>query len=64
MRVLRCKSVQGVLKELAVYALVYNLVRRTMLEASRRQGVWRAAASAPPMPCAGCSQPPHRRARK
>ena len=37
MDVLKCKSVDGVLKELAVYALVYNLVRVVMLEAARRQ---------------------------
>ena len=39
MDVLRCKTVDGVLKELAVYAMVYNLVRLVMIEASRRQGV-------------------------
>jgi hypothetical protein len=38
MDVLKCKTVDGVLKELAVYALVYNLVRVVMLEAARRQG--------------------------
>jgi hypothetical protein len=38
MDVLKCKTVDGVLKELTVYALVYNLVRATMLEAARRQG--------------------------
>jgi hypothetical protein len=37
MDVLKCKTVEGVLKELAVYALVYNLVRVVMLEAARRQ---------------------------
>lgn len=37
MDVLKCKTVDGVLKELAVYALVYNLVRVVMLEAARRQ---------------------------
>jgi hypothetical protein len=36
--VLKCKTVDGVLKELTVYALVYNLVRAVMLEAARRQG--------------------------
>jgi hypothetical protein len=36
---LKCKSVEGVLKELWVYALVYNLVRMVMLEAARRQRV-------------------------
>jgi len=30
--VLRCKSVMGVLRELAVIVLVYNLVRRTELK--------------------------------
>jgi hypothetical protein len=38
MDVLKCRTVDGVLKELAVYALVYNLVRVVMLEAARRQG--------------------------
>ena len=37
MDVLRCKSEQGVRKELAVFCLVYNLVRVVMLEAARRQ---------------------------
>ena len=37
--VLKCKTVAGVLKELAVFVLVYNLVRRVCLEAARRQGV-------------------------
>jgi hypothetical protein len=39
MEVLHCHSVEGVLKELAIYALVYNLVRVVMLEAARRQEV-------------------------
>jgi hypothetical protein len=39
MEVLRCKSVEGVQKELAMYLLVYNLVRAVMLEAARRQRV-------------------------
>ncbi len=39
MEVLHCKTVEGVLKELMVYALVYNLVRLVMLEAARRQQV-------------------------
>jgi hypothetical protein len=39
MDVLKCKTVDGVLKELTVYAIVYNLVRIVMLEAARRQGV-------------------------
>jgi len=37
--VLHCKTEQGVRKELAVFALVYNLVRAVMLEAAARQGV-------------------------
>jgi hypothetical protein len=36
MEVLHCKSVAGVLKELHVFALAYNLIRLVMLEASRR----------------------------
>jgi Transposase DDE domain len=39
MDVLHCRTVAGVEKELAVFALVYNLVRRVMEEAGRRQGV-------------------------
>jgi len=39
MDVLRCKSYAGVRKELFVYVLAYNLVRRVMLEAARNQGV-------------------------
>jgi Transposase DDE domain len=39
MEVLHCKSVQGVLKELYMFALAYNLVRLVMLEAARRQKV-------------------------
>jgi hypothetical protein len=39
MEVLRCHTVAGVLKELYMFALAYNLVRLVMLEASRRQGV-------------------------
>lgn len=37
MDTLRCKTVIGVLKELAMYTLIYNLVRLVMREASRRQ---------------------------
>jgi hypothetical protein len=37
--VLSCKTVEGVLKELTVFSLVYNLVRIVMLEAARNQGV-------------------------
>jgi hypothetical protein len=39
MDVLRCKTECGVRKELAVFCLVYNLVRVVMLEAARRQAV-------------------------
>jgi Transposase DDE domain len=39
MDVLHCQTVQGVLKELAMFVLVYNLVRMTVLEAARRQAV-------------------------
>jgi hypothetical protein len=37
MEVLRCKTVDGVLKELTIYALVYNLVRLVMLDVAKRQ---------------------------
>jgi hypothetical protein len=37
MDVLHCKTVEGVAKELIMYALVYNLVRLVMLQAARRQ---------------------------
>lgn len=37
MDVLHCQTVQGVLKELTIYALVYNLTRLVMLEAARKQ---------------------------
>jgi hypothetical protein len=39
MDVLRCETETGVSKELAAFAIVYNLVRVVMLEAARRQGV-------------------------
>ena len=39
MDVLHCHSVEGVLKELAMFALAYNLVRLVMLEGARRQQV-------------------------
>src|SRR5829696_2653825 len=39
MDVLRCETVEGVLKELAVFALAYNLVRSAMVDAARLQGV-------------------------
>jgi hypothetical protein len=37
--VLHCQRLVGVLKELTVFALVYNLVRMVMLAAAQRQGV-------------------------
>lgn len=37
--VLPCETVAGVLKELTVFALVYNLVRAVMCVAAQRQGV-------------------------
>jgi hypothetical protein len=39
MDVLRCQTPDGILKELTLYAVAYNLVRLAMLEAGRRQGV-------------------------
>ena len=39
MEILHCKSVDGVLKELHMFAVAYNLIRLVMLEASRRQKV-------------------------
>ncbi len=39
LNVLRCQSVQGVMKELSVYLLVYNLVRWLMLRFARAGGV-------------------------
>lgn len=43
MNVLKCQSLAGVMRELAAYLLVYNLVRLAMLQAAQRQGqsVWR-----------------------
>lgn len=39
MDVLKCKTVEGVLRELQVFALIYNMVRQVMLEAANRQQV-------------------------
>jgi Transposase DDE domain len=39
MDVLRCQTIQGIQKELTMFLLVYNLVRMTMLQAAKRQGV-------------------------
>jgi hypothetical protein len=37
--VLRCETVAGVIKELKMFVIAYNLVRRVMVQASRRQDV-------------------------
>jgi hypothetical protein len=39
LEVLRCQTVEGVLKELTVFAIAYNLVRLVMFEAAQRQRV-------------------------
>jgi Transposase DDE domain len=39
MDVLKCMTVDGVLKELTMYAMAYNLVRVAMVQAAGRQGV-------------------------
>ncbi len=39
MDVLKCKTVEGVLRELQVFALIYNMVRQVMLEAACHQKV-------------------------
>jgi hypothetical protein len=39
MDVLRCKNVDGVLKELCIFVLVYNLVRMAMLQSAKLQKV-------------------------
>ena len=39
MDVLHCQSVDGVEKEVLIYALLYNLIRMVMREAAHRQGV-------------------------
>ncbi len=39
MRKLKCKTEDGILKELATYCLVYNLVRAVMVKAAAQQGV-------------------------
>ena len=39
MDILRCRTVAGVLKELTMFALVYNLVRVVMLSAAEAQKV-------------------------
>jgi hypothetical protein len=39
MDVLRCKTIEGVQKELLIFAIVYNLIRLVMLAVAERQGV-------------------------
>lgn len=39
MNVLRCKSLPGVMKEMAMMLLAYNMIRLTMLRAAARQGI-------------------------
>jgi hypothetical protein len=39
MDVLKCRTVEGVLKELTMYAVAYNLVRVAMVQAAGREGV-------------------------
>jgi len=39
MDILKCKTVDGVLRELHVFAIVYNLVRQVMVSAAQRQNV-------------------------
>jgi hypothetical protein len=39
MDVLRCKTVEGVRKELAIFAIVYNLIRLVMWKAAQREQV-------------------------
>jgi len=39
MDVLKCKSVDGVMKELTIFALAYNLIRSAMVESARAQEV-------------------------
>ena len=39
MRRIKCQTADGVQKEMAIYCLVYNLLRMIMLEAARRQKV-------------------------
>ena len=39
MDVLKCRTVDGVLRELHVFGMIYNLVRQVMVEAALRQHV-------------------------
>ena len=52
MDVLRCETVEGVLKELAVFALAYNLVRSVMAESAGCRG-WTRIGSAWSTRCVG-----------
>ncbi len=59
MDVLRCQTVRGILKELTMFLLVYNMVRMTMVEAAQQQGVPVDRISfvdtlRPPTPAPGC----------
>ena len=45
MDVLRCRTYPGVMKELLVFVVAYNLVRRVMVAAARRQRVAAARIS-------------------
>ena len=60
--ILRCTTVEGVLKELTLFVLIYNLVCRVRCEAGRRQQVapdrisfidaWRGSGTrSPATPC-------------
>ena len=39
MDILKCETVDGVLRELHVFAIVYNLIRQVMISAAHRQKV-------------------------
>ena len=39
MDILRCQTVDGIYRELAVFGIVYNAVRRVMIHAAEVQGV-------------------------
>src|SRR5205085_8006985 len=39
MRKLKCKTEEGIRKEMAIYCLVYNLVHAVMVKAAMQQGV-------------------------
>lgn len=39
MDVLKCKKVEGILKEIHAFAIVYNLIRVVAMEAAKKQGV-------------------------